>query len=155
LYPGTGSAADVGSGEGTGYTVNLPVPPGAGDDVFVGLVEQVAVPLAASFRPQLLLISAGFDAHRDDPLADCAVTEAGFARMAAVLSGAGGELGAPVGAVLEGGYGLVPLGRSVAATLEALSLPDGSDLPSGGSGAVDGLVEQARARLSQWWPALG
>ena len=64
LYPGTGPAADVGSGAGRGFTVNLPVAPGADDRVFCSLVDHVAVPLARAFSPQLLLISAGYDAHR-------------------------------------------------------------------------------------------
>ena len=68
LYPGTGPASDVGSGDGRGFTVNLPVPPGADDRLFCSLVDHVAVPLAQSFEPQLMLISAGYDAHREDPL---------------------------------------------------------------------------------------
>ena len=67
LYPGTGAAADVGSGDGRGFTVNLPVPPGADDRLFCSLVDHVAVPLARSFAPQLLLVSAGYDAHSGGP----------------------------------------------------------------------------------------
>ena len=70
LFPGTGPAYDVGEGEGTGFTVNLPVLAGSGDEVWVPLVEHVAVPLAHTFEPQLMLMSAGYDAHRDDPLAE-------------------------------------------------------------------------------------
>src|SRR3954451_11360047 len=69
LYPGTGPAADTGSGEGIGYTVNLPVAAGSGDEVFVSLVSHVVAPLARAFAPGLVLISAGYDAHVDDPLA--------------------------------------------------------------------------------------
>src|SRR6202000_3461180 len=82
LYPGTGPASDVGSGGGRGFTVNLPVAPGSGDAVFGSLVDGVAVPLAREYAPQLILISAGYDAHRDDPLGGCEVTEDGFAAMA-------------------------------------------------------------------------
>ena len=119
LYPGTGPASDIGSGNGTGYTVNLPVAPGAGDDVFGALVDGVAVPLAREFAPELVLISAGFDAHRDDPLAQCTVTEDGFAAMAGSMRDVCAELGVPFGGVLEGGYDVVALARSVAATLQA------------------------------------
>jgi acetoin utilization deacetylase AcuC-like enzyme len=155
LYPGTGPASDVGSGPGTGFTVNLPVPPGSGDRTFGSLIRDVAVPLARSFAPQLLLISAGFDAHREDPLADCVVTEAGYARMAASLRDVGAELEAPVGAVLEGGYALGALGRSVAAAMEALSAPALTPRSAaGGRGpAIDALARDARARLSKRWPA--
>jgi acetoin utilization deacetylase AcuC-like enzyme len=152
LYPGTGPAGDVGSGAGRGFTVNLPVPPGSGDAEFVSLVRDVAVPLAREFAPQLLLISAGFDAHAEDSLADCEVTDSGFGAMAAALRDAGGELGAPVGAVLEGGYALDALGRGVAVTMEQLAAPAGSDGLLGLE--VAPVAARARARLAQWWPGV-
>jgi acetoin utilization deacetylase AcuC-like enzyme len=152
LYPGTGPARDVGSGDGIGYTVNLPVAPGSGDDVFCSLVEFVGLPLARAFEPQLVLVSAGFDAHRDDPLADCRVTEEGFASMAAAVRElCVDELRVPFGAVLEGGYALGPLGRSVAATMERFA---------GTGGAARETVPvtreslAARERLSGRWPIL-
>src|SRR4051794_32940075 len=83
LYPGTGPARDVGSGAGTGYTVNLPVPAGSGDETFVSLVQHVVGPLARAFAPELVLVSAGYDAHADDPLAGCRVSDAGYGAMAA------------------------------------------------------------------------
>ena len=121
LFPNTGEVADHGIGEGTGFTLNLPVPPRSGDDVFCALVEQRAVPLAREYEPELVLISAGFDAHAEDPLADCDVTEEGFARMTAAMRQFCQELGVPLGAVLEGGYALEALARSVDATLVELA----------------------------------
>jgi acetoin utilization deacetylase AcuC-like enzyme len=152
LYPGTGAAADVGSGPGEGYTVNLPVPPGTGDDGYGSLVEHVAVPLAREFAPELLLVSAGYDAHREDPLAGCQVTEAGFAGMTRSLRAVAGELDVPLGAVLEGGYALDALARSVAATLEVLGAPAAARDDADGIAAV---AAAARGRLTQWWPSLG
>jgi acetoin utilization deacetylase AcuC-like enzyme len=153
LYPGSGAATDVGEGEGEGFTVNLPVPPGTGDDGYRSLVDEVVVPLAGAYRPQLVLISAGFDAHRDDPLADCRVTEAGFAAISRSVGRAADSVGAPVGCVLEGGYALDALGRSVAATMEALVEADGAGAEEpAGNGA---LATEARARLARWWPKLG
>ena len=155
LYPGTGPARDAGSGEGLGYTVNLPVPPGAGDELFRSLVDHVVLPLALSYEPQLVLISAGFDAHRDDPLAECTVTEEGFAALAASMRRLGAELGVPVGALLEGGYALGPLSRSVAATLEVLgSSGDGRAARESDSVPVAPLAREALERLAQWWPGL-
>jgi acetoin utilization deacetylase AcuC-like enzyme len=151
LYPGTGPAGDVGSGAGRGFTVNLPVAPGSGDTEYASLVRDVAVPLAREFAPQLLLISAGFDAHAEDPLADCEVTDAGFGTMAALLRDAGGELGAPVGAVLEGGYALGALGRGVAATMQELAAPA---QPPAGPGETTAAARSARQRLAEFWPAL-
>jgi acetoin utilization deacetylase AcuC-like enzyme len=151
LYPGTGAASDVGGGPGAGFTVNLPVPPGSGDATFSSLVDHVAVPLARAFEPQVVLISAGYDAHRDDPLAGCSVTEAGYRAMASSMVAACDSLDAPVGCVLEGGYELGALGRSVAATMEALA--DGADA---GRGLAEdsAMAAAARERLREWWPGL-
>jgi acetoin utilization deacetylase AcuC-like enzyme len=120
LYPGTGSAADTGSGAGEGYTVNLPVPPRSGDGCYASLVEHVVVPMARAYQPELVLISAGFDAHVEDPLADCTVTEAGYASMTASMRRLCADLQVPLGVVLEGGYALGALARSVATMLEVL-----------------------------------
>jgi acetoin utilization deacetylase AcuC-like enzyme len=141
---------DVGCGAGEGFTVNLPVPAGSGDELYLSLVEHVVVPLARAFAPQLVLISAGYDAHRDDPLAGCTVTEAGFAAMTAAVRQVASELAAPVGVALEGGYALGPLARSVAATLEVLADGGAPTAPAG----VSRLALDARARLARWWPAL-
>jgi len=155
LFPGTGPADDVGEGEGIGFTVNLPVPARSGDEVWASLVEHVVVPLARAFEPQLVLISAGYDAHRDDLIADCSVTDEGFAAMAHAISRACESLAAPVGGVLEGGYALGALGRSVAATLQAFSGP--IDVPRSARAREKGMApvaREARDRLAEWWPQL-
>jgi acetoin utilization deacetylase AcuC-like enzyme len=153
LYPGTGAAADVGSGAGRGFTINLPVPPGSGDAEFCSLVAHVAVPLGRAFAPQLVLVSAGYDAHRDDPLASCAVTEFGYAAMTRMVLALGAEVGAPVGLVLEGGYALRALAASVAATCEALARQ--KEAPDGAAQAPPTeLALRARARAQRYWPAL-
>ncbi len=154
LYPGTGPAGDVGSGPGEGYTVNLPVPPGSGDELFGSLLDDVAVPLGKAFAPQLVLVSAGYDAHRDDHLAECMVTEAGFARMARSVLALSTAVGAPLGLVLEGGYALRPLARSVAATLEALVAPPPAADAEGPRAPNAPVVLAARTRLGRWWPSL-
>jgi acetoin utilization deacetylase AcuC-like enzyme len=155
LYPGTGPARDVGSGRGRGFTVNLPVRPGADDRLFCALVDRVAVPLARAFAPQLVLISAGYDAHRDDPLGECDVTEEGYAAMTRSMRSICRALEAPLGCVLEGGYALGALASSVAATLAALQepLPEETAV-DGADGASSLLVGAALERLSEWWPAL-
>src|SRR3954453_160752 len=149
LYPGTGAASDVGSGAGEGFTVNLPVPGGSGDLGYRSLVEHVACGLIREWEPELVLISAGFDAHRDDPLASCRVSEAGFAGMAASLRRAADLVGAPVGVVLEGGYDLGALSRSMAAVMPVLV--DGST-PRDVGADVHPLARQALGRLARWWP---
>jgi len=150
LYPGTGPASYVGEGAGEGYTVNLPVPPGSGDSMYTSLVEHVAAPLIRGWEPQLVLVSAGFDAHRDDPLASCEVTEAGFAAMTASLRAAADAVGAPVGLVLEGGYDLGALAGSMAALMPVLA--GGTPEPP----AVERhpLADEAARRLAPWWRVL-
>jgi acetoin utilization deacetylase AcuC-like enzyme len=121
LYPGSGALADAGAGEGYGYTINVPVPPGADEEVWLSMLEHVIVPAALEFRPDLVLISAGFDGHRDDPLAGCNLDAGAYAQMAAHLMELAERVGAPVGAVLEGGYDLEALADSVLATVAALA----------------------------------
>jgi acetoin utilization deacetylase AcuC-like enzyme len=151
LYPGTGPASDAGSGRGEGYTVNLPVPAGSGDETWVSLVEHVVRPLARAYAPELVLVSAGYDAHADDPLAGCQVTDAGFAAMAASARLLAEEAGAPLGIVLEGGYALDVLARCFADTLDLTGTADGVQAPDV---PVHPLASEAIARLAARWPAL-
>jgi len=152
LYPGTGPSTDVGAAGGLGYTVNLPVPPGAGDPEFRSLIEHVAAPLIREWAPELVLVSAGFDAHAADPLAQCRVTERGYTAMTGALRRACAAVGAPMGLVLEGGYSVEAAARSVAALMPVLSAeraPAASDeVP------VSPLSAAAARRLAPWWPML-
>ncbi|HYZ81805.1 MAG TPA: histone deacetylase [Solirubrobacteraceae bacterium] len=120
LFPGTGALLDAGSGDGHGYTVNLPVPPGSGAEVWLSLIEHLVVPIGLEYRPELVLVSAGFDAHVADPLADCRLEAADFGQMACHVRDLAGALASPLGAVLEGGYQPHALGESVVATAAAL-----------------------------------
>jgi acetoin utilization deacetylase AcuC-like enzyme len=144
LYPGTGPVGDRGSGRGAGFTVNLPVGGGSGDAVFCSLVEHVVCDLARGYAPQLILVSAGYDAHAEDPLADCLVTEAGYAAMTATMRRLSDELDAPLGVVLEGGYALGALARSVAATMAAMA---SGDAPPATELSVHPVAAAARVRL--------
>jgi acetoin utilization deacetylase AcuC-like enzyme len=121
IFPGTGHREDTGSGPGEGFTINRPVPGGSEEGEWMALLEDEVLPAAARFEPQLVLISAGFDAHREDPLAECRLEAASFGRMATAVRAAAEEWDAPVGAVLEGGYALPALAESVVATMAALS----------------------------------
>jgi acetoin utilization deacetylase AcuC-like enzyme len=142
FYPGTGPLSDSGAGEGEGFSINLPVPGGAGEDVFGGLVEHVVLPAARVFDPSLVLVSAGFDAHRDDPVGGCALESSSFAELTRQVL----TLGAPVGCVLEGGYDLDALAESVALTMEALA--DGGEPGAHPRGP---LVEKAAAAVGRYW----
>ncbi|MFL5846764.1 MAG: histone deacetylase [Solirubrobacteraceae bacterium] len=150
LYPGTGAASDIGSGAGEGFTINLPVPGGSGDDVFCSLIEHVVAPVIRDYAPGLLLVSAGFDAHAEDPLAGCTVTDDGYAAMAASMRRLADELDVPLGIVLEGGYALGALSRSFVATLESVADP----APSAPGAGEHELSLRARGRLAPYWPSL-
>ena len=120
LYPGTGDASYVGEGEGEGHTINLPVPPGSGPDEFLSLVQRVVAPVAREFEPGLIAISAGYDAHRADPLAECLLDEAAYRDMAASMRVVAAEVEAPVLVCLEGGYDPDALAASVLATMQGI-----------------------------------
>jgi acetoin utilization deacetylase AcuC-like enzyme len=113
-YPGTGFASETGLGHGEGATLNLPLPPGTGDEDYLGLIDETVAPRLYDFAPELLFISAGFDAHRDDPLADLHLTERGFYQITRRLTAMADMCcGGRVVSVMEGGYNLHALGRSV------------------------------------------
>jgi acetoin utilization deacetylase AcuC-like enzyme len=154
LYPGTGAATDVGRGPGVGYTVNLPVPGGSGDAVWSSLAEHVVRPLGRAYGPDLLLLSAGYDAHVDDPLAGCAVTDDGYRAMTASVRGLSDELGIPLGIVLEGGYDLGALSRGVVLTLEQAGAAEPPARPE--VEPLHPLAERYAAQLAGGsWPTLG
>jgi len=121
LYPGTGTADERGTGPGEGCNLNLPVRPGSGEAEWLGLIDEVVSPAAASFDPDLVLVSAGFDAHRADPLASCELETASFAAMASRVQAMARDAGAPLGLVLEGGYHVPSLVESLLATMEAVA----------------------------------
>jgi acetoin utilization deacetylase AcuC-like enzyme len=124
FYPGTGRASERGSGAGLGYTVNVPLAAGCGDREYREVFEKVLYPVAQAFEPHLVLISAGFDAHRDDPLASMDVTEAGYTQMTTIVRDiAERYCEGRLVSLLEGGYNLEALARSVERHLQALGQP--------------------------------
>jgi acetoin utilization deacetylase AcuC-like enzyme len=148
LYPGTGALADVGSGPGEGYTINLPVAAGSGEDLWLALIERVVIPAAQAFEPDLVLVSAGFDAHRDDPLAGCLLESASFAEMARQVRDLAGQREVPLGMVLEGGYEPAALADSVERTLAAV----GGNEPARSTAAEPPLSSEAVERIGRYWP---
>lgn len=124
-YPGTGSVGERGRGPGEGETVNVPLPAGCGDVEYVGAFQRLLVPVALRYQPQMILVSAGFDAHRDDPLASMEVTESGYRAMASIVRALADELCAGrVACVLEGGYASRSLREGTGALLDALLAPE-------------------------------
>lgn len=152
IYPGSGALHDVGTGAGTGYTMNLPLPAGFGDGGMVALYESILLPVAAKYQPDLVLVSAGFDAHERDPLASLALTERGFAALTGlVLSVAQQHCEGRISLLLEGGYDVTALVRSARACIEVLAgtEPPSIDPPEDDERAViDAILAAHRAR----WP---
>ena len=122
LFPGTGSFTDTGAGPGEGYTINLPIPKGYGDAEYIAIFEQLLAPVAEQFAPELILVSAGFDTHRDDPMGGMCMTAQGFAGMAASIKKIAEKVcEGKVIYSLEGGYHCQALSKSVKAVLKEMA----------------------------------
>ena len=120
-YPGTGRATECGTGAGEGFTINVPMEAGEGDDDYRAVFQKVLVPAADAFKPELVIISAGFDAHRDDPLASMGLTEEGYADLTSIVAGiATRHCRGRLLSSLEGGYNLTALAASVERHIRAL-----------------------------------
>jgi acetoin utilization deacetylase AcuC-like enzyme len=152
LFPGTGALADSGSGAGEGYTLNLPVPPGSCEPLWLALLDRVVLPAAAAFAPQLVLVSAGFDAHAEDPLAGCLLRTESFVAMAARVRELARAAGAPLGAVLEGGYNRDVLAECVCATLPALAGEGQAVVELQAPARPDPVLSAAIERYRRYWP---
>jgi acetoin utilization deacetylase AcuC-like enzyme len=120
-YPGTGYFDEAGEGEGEGYTVNVPLPPGSSDAEYLRSFEEILVPVAERFQPELIIVSAGYDAHLADKLSMMRVSTAGYIRMVETLCNlADGLCDGKLAMVLEGGYALETLAELVRVSLEVL-----------------------------------
>jgi acetoin utilization deacetylase AcuC-like enzyme len=142
LYPGTGRLDETGAGAGVGTTVNLPLPPGTTGEAYLAAVDDVIVPAAERFGPTWVIASAGFDAHRDDPLTNMGLTAGDFADLTERimrLAPAGRRL-----AFLEGGYDLEALANSAGACVAGLAGESFRPEPSTSGGPGRNVVEMAR-----------
>jgi acetoin utilization deacetylase AcuC-like enzyme len=152
-YPGTGSPDEVGKGEGEGYTINVPLPRGLGDGDFIRIYEEVLEPIASQFRPDLVLVSAGFDTYCRDPLGGMGVTEEGFAEITRILMRiADTSCGGRIVLTLEGGYHLEGLARSVKRVIQALQ-GEGASSSSRHtpSHTAERIVEHVLATQKAYW----
>jgi acetoin utilization deacetylase AcuC-like enzyme len=149
FYPGTGAPDEVGRGEGAGFTVNCALPAGQGDADYGAVFHDLFLPAGRSFRPDLVIVSAGFDAHARDPLAEMAATEQGFAAMcSAAMQLAQDTCGGKLVLLLEGGYDLNALTDSVRACLEVM---DGrrEEFPRRAGTAVSNAIRATRDALAR------
>lgn len=155
-YPGTGVVEETGEGEGEGRTVNVPLPPGVGNEGYATVFEELLLPLGDLWKPELVVVSAGFDAHHADPLGRMQLSEVGFAHLASLLRNAAGRwCGGRLAFVLEGGYDLKALSASVEAVLRAIcsgEINRGAAKPAEVPyGVVRERLRQVRRVLTQYW----
>jgi len=151
-YPGTGAVTEIGNGGGTGFTVNLPLTAGATDADYELVYSRVAIPVLRQFKPELILISAGYDAYMDDPLGGMRLSSACFGRLTSMVVTAADEVcDGRVVAVTEGGYNLQGLAEGLRETIASL------DESSGGpnKGLAGGETVRGQATLKAVLPVLG
>ena len=157
FYPGTGAAGEVGRQDGVGFTVNLPIEAGATDGDYDLAYRELVVPVLREFRPELILVSAGFDAHERDPLGGMRVTTEGYGRLTTRLLAAADELcGGRIVFVTEGGYDLEALAACIAQVVELSSAAALPKLPAIAGDVRRGTatVGQVRAAQRQYWKSL-
>ena len=155
FYPGTGALDEVGEGEGRGFTVNLPMPAGLGDDEYRRAYREIVEPIGGAFDPELVLVSAGFDIHRADPLGGMGVTGAGFAELMDVcLAVASGAARGRLVAVLEGGYDLDGIAEASAAVVGRMLGRPFTALEAARRPGFDKVLDAYRTAHAKHWPAL-
>ncbi len=157
FYPGTGAATDVGTDAGTGFTLNVPLEAGAGDADYDLVFRRAVMPVLEAFRPELILLSAGFDAHARDPLGGMLVSTAGYTAMTSrVQAAADTHCGGRLVAVTEGGYDLTALKACLTETLRVMSgpTPTPEPTPPGSVERAEAALEVVRRAQAPFWPGL-
>jgi acetoin utilization deacetylase AcuC-like enzyme len=154
-YPGTGGLEECGKEEGEGYTVNVPLPAGMGDFEYLRIFRELVSPLGREFAPDVVLVSAGFDAHHQDPLGSMEMTHSGYGFLTQeILAIADACCSGKVVFVLEGGYELTGLEKSVTSMLEAATAPvPGPVAIAGGESTVE-IMEAVRSAHGKYWRSL-
>jgi acetoin utilization deacetylase AcuC-like enzyme len=155
-YPGSGRHSEVGEGKGRGFTVNVPLSAGGCDATELAVVDTLLLPLIRQYQPELILVSAGYDAHRNDPLGGLRFSEQGYGALSQRLSAVAHPLGVPIALLLEGGYNLSALQDSLCASLGGLVLgargqpqlePESTGMP----GPNERDIQQALDTQRQFW----
>jgi acetoin utilization deacetylase AcuC-like enzyme len=155
FYPGTGAAREIGAGPGEGFTANLAMEGGSTDGDYQRVIDGAVLPMLQQFDPELILVSAGFDAHEDDPLGQMRMTTAGYAWTAGRLVAAARHAGCPLALVTEGGYALGALSASLDAmcgVLEGGTPVEGEMRPPTGRG--DRALTALRMAQGERWAGL-
>lgn len=149
LYPGTGFVHELGSGEGEGYTVNVPMPPGSGDTEYASVMDEIFVPLTEQFKPELFAVSAGFDAYSDDPLTQLQLSTSAYGWLTRfVVEQAGKLCKGRVVFVLEGGYVLDAVAEGVVNVVKTLT---GEKPPMPVEPRRPSVVDELKRVLVSYW----
>jgi len=159
-YPGTGSLGEIGTGPGEGFNINCPLPPGQGDTEYRVIFQKILMPIALSFKPELILVSAGFDPYFNDPLAGMLVTEEGFASMTSALMEIASSC-CPWRMVfsLEGGYHLEGLVKCISRVIKTLSgdiykMDEKDGSPQTINQGTSSIIKHVRSIFSKYWKGL-
>lgn len=149
IYPGTGSPSEIGSGEGKGYTVNVPFPLGSTDENYAEALKEIMIPISKQFNPDIFMVSTGLDAHSKDPLTKLKLSSDGYAMLAKTAISQAKELSAgKINFVLEGGYSIVEASRSAIKIIEKLTEARSSSIPKGEHCEI---FEVVKDNLSPYW----
>ena len=158
FYPGTGAADDVGRGDGAGTTVNVPLAAGAGDADLDRVFRAVVLPILGAYAPDAVVLSAGFDAHADDPLGGMRLSTVGYANLTRRLwAFAAGRCAGRLAVVTEGGYDLRALAACLESTLEVCAADPPASIPaaSGSTAIAAAALEPVTRAQSPYWPGVG
>jgi acetoin utilization deacetylase AcuC-like enzyme len=153
FYPGTGSIGEKGADEGTGYTVNVPLSPGMGDSEYIKIFQEILIPVTAQYKPEFILVSAGFDSYIDDPLGGMQVTPVGFSRLTEIVINLSEQFcDGKLIFVLEGGYNLNGLWECTNKVFETLLNYDKTDSDNLlESTKADNTIDEIKKSYSQFW----
>jgi len=158
LYPGTGFLGDIGEGAGKGFKVNIPLPPSSNDEIYLKAVNEIVIPVTTQFKPEFIIVSAGFDAHYADPIANMAMSSLGYLQeFQMIMDIASKVCDGRLLAVLEGGYNLEALSKTVAAvTVEMAKVPfelkdSQCRSPQQVKNEVDKTLHEVKNILSNFW----
>jgi acetoin utilization deacetylase AcuC-like enzyme len=155
FYPDTGDLDEVGEGDGAGFTVNIPMSAGSGDAVYRAAFERIVLPIIESFAPELVLVSAGYDAATRDPLAQMQVSSDAFGWMARELARSAAKSTPRVALVLEGGYDLVSLETGLESSIVGMLARGDAPAPSIAAAGDDDAVDRAANEARKAWAAVG
>jgi acetoin utilization deacetylase AcuC-like enzyme len=154
-YPGTGSLDEIGKETGTGFTLNIPLPVGMGDAEYTQVYREIIGPVGREYRPQMVLVSAGFDAHHQDPLGGMRLTASGYSGLAKeIVAIANESCGGKIVFSLEGGYHLKGLEESIVSVLEAITDQTAEPDTISGESVASKLVDSVSLVHGQFWSCL-